>query len=508
MNSYPILENRIKRKKAASESIKFFAIHYLKHYLTYRFAPFHNEIFRALEDEKNDRLGICAFRESAKSSIINTIYVLWNICFNKRKFIVLGSEESGLSSSQTTAVAYELLFNERIIEDFGNIYYDEEEGQVRARKRSVTDFTTRNGIRIKAISWKAKFRGLRHGESRPDLVILDDMDNTQSVSNPEIREKKYVWFKSEVLSGINQSYGKVICLGNMIHYDCFMARIRVEKNWNNIFIPIYDKNKEISWADKYVLTHAEAIATNKDRTKSEKVISIQKIKEDKGTRTFNQEYLLVPATDEDRIFKTKFIEQCLNFDLSLETKRETGKWDCIAQGNDLAISDRKNADNFVITTLGQRKSDNKIVLLNIYRDKNLSPNQQISSVKKQHSSYESDIINIEDNAYQAFFSKLLQEETNLQVKGFRTGANKKDEIIGINSIALALENKNIEIPYGDEKTKELVDELIREMQEYPDGHTGDILMSFWFAYIGLKQMTETTDVDLSVSSVGLYRNVI
>jgi hypothetical protein len=38
---------------------------------------------------------------------------------------------------QTTAVAYELLTNPRIIEDFGNLFYDESEGQVRARKRSV-----------------------------------------------------------------------------------------------------------------------------------------------------------------------------------------------------------------------------------------------------------------------------------------------------------------------------------------------------------------------------------
>ena len=154
MSSYQILEKQNKRILAASKSFKFFIIYYLRHYLTYRFADFHDDIITNLQEKEIIRLAICAFRESAKSSIVNTFYVLWNICFKKSKFIILGSEESGLSASQTTSVAWELLFNERIIEDFGKLYYDENEGQVIARKRSISDFTTQNNVRVKAISWK------------------------------------------------------------------------------------------------------------------------------------------------------------------------------------------------------------------------------------------------------------------------------------------------------------------------------------------------------------------
>jgi hypothetical protein len=236
--------------------------------------------------------------------------------------------------------------------------------------------------------------------------------------------------------------------------------------------------------DKYVETKEEAIEINKSRSKESKVIPIEWIKEDKGTRAFNQEYLLVPATDEDRIFKLKFIEQCLDFERTFLEHRPKGVYSIVTQGNDLAISQQESSDSFAIVTLG--KEGNKTVILNIFADKGLSPNQQKAAVTKQVTDYDSDIIYIEDNAYQAFFSKLMQEETDLPIRGFTTTANKRDEIQGINNIALALENKNYIIPYGDDHTKELIDRLIKEMQEYPDGHTGDILMALWFAHRAMK----------------------
>jgi len=483
MNLSEILNNPVNRIKVSKKDIRFFASYYLKHYIVYKFDSFHNEIFKALEDDDIDRLALCAFRESAKSSIVNTIYILWNICFEKRKFIVLASEESGLAVMQTTSVAYELLTNPRIIEDFGNLYHDESEGQVRARKRSVGDFTTRNNIRVKAVSWQTKFRGLRHGEARPDLAILDDMDSSKSVINSDIRDKKFNWFKTEVMPGMNQSFGKIISLGNMIHYDCFMARLQTEPGWKYIMVPII-KDGKIAWEDKYVETIEEAKIVNIDRPARSKVIPIEWIKEDKGTRAFNQEYLLVPATDEDRIFKLKFIEQCLDFERTFLEHRPKGVYSIVTQGNDLAISQKESSDTFAIVTLG--KEGNKTVILNIFADKGLSPNQQKAAVTKQVTDYDSDIIYIEDNAYQAFFSKLMQEETDLPIRGFTTTANKRDEIQGINNIALALENKNYIIPYGDDHTKELIDRLIKEMQEYPDGHTGDILMALWFAHRAMK----------------------
>jgi len=496
------------RYKTCEKSLEWFAKIYLSHYLSYGFDEFHYDIFKALEEEDLKRVSILGFRESAKSAIVNTLYVLWNICYNKRKFILSISEEGGLSATQTTSVATELLFNENIIKDFGKLYYDESEGQVKARKRHIGDFVCRNGVRLKAVSAGTKVRGLRHNEARPDLVILDDMDSLKSVVNENIRQAKVLWFKAEVLPGMSQSYGKCVVLGNMIHYDCFMASIRSEQDdWKHLTAPIYEGDYgtgKILWDDKYCWTEAEAEEVNKDREKNRKKIAIDYIKRDKGSRVFGQEYLLVPATDEDRIFKQKFIEQCLDFDRSFVTDREVASYAIVAQGNDLAISERESADYFVITTLGVEKSSNKTVIMNIYRDRGLSPEQQRQAVRTQKERYNSDLIFVEDNAYQAFFVKDLIETTSLPIKGFRTGANKRDEIIGLNALALQFENKNFILPYGNDETKRMVDILMEEMLQYPDGHSGDVLMSTWFAWNAIKSWDIAPPMNLDFDRDAFY----
>ena len=48
------------------------------------------------------------------------------------------------------------------------------------------DFTTLNDIRVKARGRGQRLRGLKHKQWRPDLVILDDLENDVNVRNPEI----------------------------------------------------------------------------------------------------------------------------------------------------------------------------------------------------------------------------------------------------------------------------------------------------------------------------------
>lgn len=480
----------------------------MSHYLSYNFADFHDDIFFCLEEDDVDRLDLLGFRESAKSALVNTVFVLWCICYGKRKFIVLASEETGLAATQTTSVAYELLFNEKIIQDFGKLYYDEDEGQVKARKRSLGDFTTRNGIRVLAASWKTKVRGLRHNEARPDLVVVDDMDSLKSVKNLRIRDDKWTWFKAEVLSGINQAYGKVIALGNMIHYDCFMARAQKEPGWIHLSFPIFRGEfgvGEILWEDKYVWTIKEADELNKVLPKEKKKIAIEKIKIDKGSRVFGQEYLLVPATDEDRIFKLPFMEQCKDYDRSFEAERLVGTWKVVVGGNDLAISEETTSDNFVVATLGIEKTTDKLVIMDIYRDKNLTPKMQRSTLQTKHEKFDYELIFIEDNAYQAFFVKDMRESTKLPVKGFRTGTNKRDEVIGLNAMALLFENGNIVLPYKGESTQKEIDILIDEALQYPDGHSGDTLMAVWFAWQAIREMKHRPRVHTGISKKNFYR---
>jgi len=67
-------------------------------------------------------------------------------------------------------------------------------------KWAEEDIVTTTGIRISARGAGQSLRGLRQRAARPDLVIVDDLENDQDVENAESREKLLRWVKRAVLN--------------------------------------------------------------------------------------------------------------------------------------------------------------------------------------------------------------------------------------------------------------------------------------------------------------------
>lgn len=66
-------------------------------------------------------------------------------------------------------------------------------------------------MKIQVAGSGKKLRGLRHGPYRPDLVVLDDIENDEAVRNPEQRDKLEGWLKKTVLhlGGVGQKFDVV-----------------------------------------------------------------------------------------------------------------------------------------------------------------------------------------------------------------------------------------------------------------------------------------------------------
>ena len=44
-----------------------------------------------------------------------------------------------------------------------------------------------------------QIRGSLFGAERPDLIISDDLDDPETVRNPDVREKDQLWFDSDFI---------------------------------------------------------------------------------------------------------------------------------------------------------------------------------------------------------------------------------------------------------------------------------------------------------------------
>uniref|UniRef100_A0A7V4G7F8 Terminase large subunit gp17-like C-terminal domain-containing protein n=1 Tax=Desulfobacca acetoxidans TaxID=60893 RepID=A0A7V4G7F8_9BACT len=201
-------ERREQRLKKAEADPLYFCRTYLPHYFCHAPAPFHYELVRLLEDrgEVVTPAVVAAPREFAKSTVCSFGYVLHQICFGKRHFIIIGSDTEDLASDLTGYLYMELLYNERLHQDFGEL--------VKANK-PVDDFVTLNNIRVKARGRGQRLRGLKHRQYRPDLVILDDLENDMNVRNPEVVSQILDWVTSAVYPAL-EAKGTLMIIGTIL----------------------------------------------------------------------------------------------------------------------------------------------------------------------------------------------------------------------------------------------------------------------------------------------------
>jgi len=198
-----------RRARAAADPL-YFCRTYLPHYFSHAPAPFHYELVKMLEErgEVVTPAAVAAPREFAKSTVCSFGYVLHQICFGKRRFIIIGSNTEDLASDLTGYLYLELLYNERLHQDFGEL--------VKANK-SVDDFVTKNDVRLKARGQGQRIRGLKHKQYRPDLVILDDLENDVNVRNPEMVTQVLDWVKSAVYPSLD-ARGTLMVIGTILRW--------------------------------------------------------------------------------------------------------------------------------------------------------------------------------------------------------------------------------------------------------------------------------------------------
>ena len=102
------------------------------------------------------------------------------------------------------------------------------------------------------------------------------------------------------------------------------------------------------------------------------------------------------------------------------------------------------------------------------------------------------VFRVETVGYQESMKRDL-EDKSLPVRGHRTGSEKWDSAIGVNSLAILAEQGRLILPNDktDARTRDLIGKLTSEMRAFPDGHTGDSLMALWFSYLEMTELTST-----------------
>jgi predicted phage terminase large subunit-like protein len=223
-----------RRAKAldAATGYEFFCQTYFPHYLkTPSASSLHRHLFKRIPEifaapsGQND--AIAAPRGEAKSTFVSQLAVLWAVARRCKHYVIIGMDAFDQAAVMIEAIKAELEANPRLALDFPEIC-----GQGRVWKEGV--IVTKTGVKVEGVGSGKRLRGRRHGPHRPDLFILDDIENDENVKSPDQRDKTEGWVDKAVMNvGAADGSLDIIYVGTILHHDSVLARKLRNPMWRH-----------------------------------------------------------------------------------------------------------------------------------------------------------------------------------------------------------------------------------------------------------------------------------
>ena len=162
------------------------------------------------------RLAIAAPRGHAKSTLVSFFFIIHQALYAKKKNIVIVSSSEDMAIRFLRRIKTELEFNKQILITYG---------PQKSEKWSETEIVLTNGVTIHAKGRGAQLRGLISGSRRPDLIILDDIEDEELVRSEVRRADLSSWFSGTVLPTLSPKVGQLVFIGTILHQDSLLNSV-------------------------------------------------------------------------------------------------------------------------------------------------------------------------------------------------------------------------------------------------------------------------------------------
>ncbi len=479
------------RKRLAAIDLEYFKRAYFPHYFSRVSPAFHSELdkmwqqgvlkginpyYEPLSVNKNKgcRRATAAPRGHAKSTNLTFADTLHAVVYKYKHYILILSDSSEQAEGFLADIKTELEDNRALHEDFGTL----KGNKVWSNKviLTVTD------IKVDAIGSGKKVRGRRHRNWRPDLIVLDDIENDENVNTPEQRRKLESWYYKAV-SKAGDTYTDIIYIGTILHYDSLLSKILKNSEYDSVkyrgILSFSDSHLWDIWADIYNdLTNEKRREDAKayfDENKEEMLKNTKVLWEEKlsyydlmvirlteGTASFNSEIQNDPIDPDSATFNEEW------FDFYNEELIDFSDNEFILIGtNDPSLGKNKKSDTSAIITLAKSLKDGYLYVVDASIERR-KPDAIINDVFEMNRRYKREYkkayktFGVETNQFQFFFKEVMtqksaEENEYLPIEEIYSTSNKKARI---ESLQPFVKNKYLKF---NEKHKA----LLKQMKEYP-----------------------------------------
>ena len=343
-------------------------------YFRSKSAPFHKEM---IMNEIKSYLGHqnylnIAFRGSSKTTGKKLFlpFALLNDLNKSRKYLKVLTRDLK-NSKQVVTDVFNLILEVQPI--YGNIF---EESTDIKREKTMSSFTTKDGVKLTAGTVGQTQRGHLQDAYRPDWIWFDDIEDSESIQS-DVITNSIIMRVDEAVQGLAFN-GNWSCTGNWIS-DLGVISNLMRKDAETQITPIIDDQGEPTW----------------DRYTKEKIASLKANAED-----WFGEFMCDPVSGANREFSAELFNYVSYADVQ---KLDTLCYITI----DPAVSKKDSAD-YTGFTINWVSSENKWYFKS-WREK-LDSAELFDKLFELHRQYKPEKIGIEETAFTQALEPFLEEE--------------------------------------------------------------------------------------------------
>lgn len=348
---------------------------------------------------KDPFVAIAAPRGHGKTTAVSGSYVLANVLFRERSYVLIVSDTVSQAVQFLGELKTHLTNNEQLRSLFKIKEFTKD-----AEDDLIVACEDGHFFRIQAKGSEQKVRGLKWNGKRPDLIVCDDLENDEIVMNKERRKKFSDWF-SKALVPCRSASGVVRYVGTILHSDSMLERLMPKA---------YDKRTRVEplkmWTTKRSTWRAVKYRAHSDdfshilwpeRWPQEKLMLERQFNIEQGTpENYSQEYLNIPIDESFAYFK--------RHDFLPETKEDREMNMNYYITVDLAVSKEDYADYSVFVVAGVDEN-RKIHIKDVIRDR-MDGLEIVDTILSLERAWRPEVIGIEEMQVSKAIGPFLREE--------------------------------------------------------------------------------------------------
>jgi predicted phage terminase large subunit-like protein len=416
-------------------------------------AEFHRIMWEDACDLTKTHCAWAAPRGHSKSTSITFTYALAVIMFRVRDHLMIVSDSESQAVSQLKEIKNEIYENESLTSTFGFRQFLKD-----AETEIILEFTDGYQVRVLARGSEQRLRGLKWRNKRPNLVLGDDLEFDEVISNPDRLQKFKAWFRKALLPvGSRECVFRIV--GTILSFDSMLAELiekGIEGGWHTRQWSAHESYSDFSnilWPARWT---EEGLRGEQLRL---------------GPDAYSQEYLNRPIPEGHSFFDKSDLLRIPDETIYARDNGLSGGECAYYVSVDLAVSQKKHADRSAVT-VGAMTPDGYLDVVEVIAGR-FDPKTLFDILFQVDERYSPELFLVEAGVIQKSIGPFLNEEMGRRQQFLRLHLMTPavDKITRARSIQARMRAGRVRF----DKSASWYPDLETEMLQFPRGKHDDIV---------------------------------